>query len=110
MPGYYIVNSVNQLQPFESDVCRSLLKVFNDEHLVFIALFTLNRPDMLIQTNYDIFPVVGNGVATEEMLHPFLVGNPVSLWSGDKMNPHRPHLTRLLIMILLPNLQGELVL
>ena len=85
MPDYYIVNSVNQFQPFESDVCRSLLKVFNDKHFVFIVLFTLNRPDMLIQTNYDIFPVVGSGDATEEMQHPFQVGNPVSLWSGDKM-------------------------
>ena len=38
-------------------MCRSLLKVFNDEHLVFIALFTLNGLDVTIQTNSDVFPV-----------------------------------------------------
>ena len=67
VPGYYIVNSVNQFQPFESDVCRSLLKVFNDEHLVFIALFTLNGLDVTIQTNSDVFPVVGDRFAAEQM-------------------------------------------
>lgn len=51
MPGYYIVNSVNQLQPFESDVCRSLLKVFNDEHLIFIASFTVAE---LLEPLYDV--------------------------------------------------------
>ena len=67
MPDYYIVNSVNQFQPFESDVCRSLLKVFNDEHLVFIALFTLNGLDVTIQTNSDVFPVVGDRLDAEQV-------------------------------------------
>ena len=65
----------------------ALLKVSDAEHLIFIACFTLNRLDVLIQTNDDVFPVVRNGVATEEMQHPFQVGNPVSLLPGDKMKP-----------------------
>lgn len=85
MPGYYIVNSVNQLQPFESDVCSSLLKVFNDEHLIFIAFFTLNGLYVVIQINGDIPPVVGDRFTAEQMQHSFQVSQAICLHSTDKM-------------------------
>ena len=86
MPGYYIVNSVNQLQPFESDVCRStLLKVFNDEHLIFIASFTLNGLYVVIQINGDIPSVVGDRFTAEQMQHSFQVSQAICLNSTDKM-------------------------
>ncbi|ANP08967.1 hypothetical protein AUS35_23185 [Escherichia coli] len=86
MPGYYIVNSVNQLQPFESDVCRStLLKVFNDEHLIFIASFTLNGLYVVIQINGDIPSVVGDRFTAEQMQHSFQVSQAICLHSTDKM-------------------------
>ncbi len=40
---------------------------------------------MVIQTDDDIFPVVGDGPAAEQVQHPFQVSNPVSLLSGDNM-------------------------
>ena len=47
----------------------ALLKVSDAEHLIFIAFFTLNRPDVIIQTNSDVFPVVGDRFAAEQMQH-----------------------------------------
>ena len=47
----------------------ALLKVSDAEHLIFIALFTLNRPDVRIQMNGDVFPVVGDRFAAEQMQH-----------------------------------------
>lgn len=105
-----IIQSVNQLWFPERDVRGALLKVFNSEHFIFIALFTLNRPDVLIQMNSDVFPVVGDRFTAEQMQHSFQVGKSVCLLPGDKMKSPQVHLTRLLTIILLPNLQGELVL
>ena len=65
----------------------ALLKVSDAEHLIFIARFTLNRPDMVIQMNDDIFPVVGDWFATEQMQHSFQVGKSVGLLSAVQMNP-----------------------
>lgn len=84
MSGNNIIKPVNLLFS-ERDVCGALLKIFDAEHLIFIALFTLNRPDVIIQTNDDIFPVVGDRFAAEQMQHSFLVGESISLLSGDKM-------------------------
>jgi len=63
----------------------ALLKVFNSEHLVFIALFTLNRPDVLTQMNSDVFPVVGDRFAAEQMQHSFQVGKSIGLWAVVQM-------------------------
>lgn len=88
-----IIQSVNQLWFPERDVRGALLKVFNSEHFIFIALFTLNRPDVLIQMNSDVFPVVGDRFAAEQMQHSFQVGKSVCLLPGDKMKspPVPPH-------------------
>jgi len=57
-----IIQSVNQLWLSERDVRGAFLKVFNSEHFIFIALFTLNRSDVIIQTKGDVFPVIGIGL------------------------------------------------
>src|SRR5699024_11272881 len=51
----------------------------------FIALFTLNRLNVIIQTNSDVFPIVGDWFTAEQMQHSFQIGESVSLLSGDKM-------------------------
>ena len=63
----------------------ALLKVSDAEHLIFIVLFTLNRLDVIIQTNSDVFPIVGDWFAAEQVQHSFQIGESVSLLSGDKM-------------------------
>ena len=63
----------------------ALLKVSDAEHLIFIALFTLNRLNVLIQTNSDVFPIVGDWFTAEQVQHSFQIGESVSLLSGDKM-------------------------
>ncbi len=40
---------------------------------------------MIIQTNSDVFPVVGDRFAAEQMQHSFQVDESVSLLPGDKM-------------------------
>ena len=45
----------------------SIYEVSDAEHLIFIALFTLNRPDVIIQMNGDVFPVVGDRFAAEQV-------------------------------------------
>ena len=67
--GNNIINPVNQFWFSERDVRGTFLKVFNSEHLVFIVLFTLNRPDVLIQTKGDVFLIVGDRFAAEQMQH-----------------------------------------
>lgn len=52
-----IIQPVNQFWFPEPDVRGAFLKVSDAEHLIFIAFFTLNRPDVIIQTNSDVFPV-----------------------------------------------------
>lgn len=106
--GNNIIKPVNQFWFPERDVRGALLKVSDAEHLIFIVLFTLNRLDVVIQMNGDVFPVVGDRFAAEQIQHSFEVGKSICLLPGDKMKPHRSHLTRLLTIILLPNLQGEL--
>ncbi len=54
-----IIQPVNQFWFPEPDVRGAFLKVSDAEHLIFIAFFTLNRPDVIIQTNSDVFPVTG---------------------------------------------------
>ena len=85
MSGNNIIKPVNQLWFPERDVRGALLKVSDAEHLIFIALLTLNGLNVVIQTDDDIFPVVGDGPAAEQVQHPFQVSNPVSLLPGDKM-------------------------
>ncbi|GDP01416.1 hypothetical protein BvCmsNSNP012_02638 [Escherichia coli] len=80
-----VIQPVNQFWFPERDVRGALLKVSDAEHLIFIALLTLNGLNVVIQTDDDIFPVVGDGPAAEQVQHPFQVSNPVSLLSGDKM-------------------------
>ena len=63
----------------------ALLKVSDAEHFIFIALFTLNRPDVLIQMNSDVFPVVGDRFAAEQMQHSFQVGKSIGLWAVVQM-------------------------
>ena len=63
----------------------ALLKVSDAEHLIFIALFTLNRLNVLIQTNSDVFPIVGDWFTAEQVQHSFQIGESVSLLPGDKM-------------------------
>lgn len=46
----------------------ALLKVSDTEHLIFIVLFTLNRLDVIIQMNGDVFPVVGDRFAAEQVV------------------------------------------
>ena len=53
-----------------------------DEVLNFAEL---NRPDVIIQTNSDVFPVVGDRFTAEQVQHSFQIGESVSLLSGDKM-------------------------
>ncbi len=65
----------------------ALLKVSDAEHLIFIVLFTLNRLDVIIQTNSDVFPIVGDWFAAEQVQHSFQIGESVSLLPGDKMPP-----------------------
>lgn len=88
-----VIQPVNQFLVFERDVRGALLKVSDAEHLIFIALFTLNGLDVIIQMNDDIFPVVGDWFATEQMQHSFQVGKSVGLLSGDKIKlpPVPPH-------------------
>ncbi len=63
----------------------AFLKVFNSEHFIFIALFTLNKLNVVIQMNGDVFPVVGDRFAAEQIQHSFQIGESVSLLPGDKM-------------------------
>ena len=63
----------------------ALLKIFNDEHLIFIALFTLNRLDVVIQMNGDVFPAIGDWFIAEQMQYSFQIGKSVGLLPGDKM-------------------------
>lgn len=70
----------------------ALLKVSDAEHLIFIVLFTLNRLDVIIQTNSDVFPIVGDWFAAEQVQHSFQIGESVSLLPGDKMPPIGPTL------------------
>ncbi len=63
----------------------ALLKVSDAEHLIFIVLFTLNRLDVIIQTNSDVFPVVGDRFAAEQMQHSFQVGKSIGLWAVVQM-------------------------
>lgn len=60
-----LIQPVNQFWFPERDVCGALLKVSDAEHLIFIVLFTLNRLDVVIQMNGDVFPVVGDRFAAE---------------------------------------------
>ncbi len=62
-----IIKPVNQLWFPERDVRGALLKVSDSEHLIFIVLFTLNRLDVIIQMNSDVFPVVGDRFAAEQV-------------------------------------------
>lgn len=78
--GNNIIKPVNQLWFPERDVRGALLKVSDAEHLIFIALLTLNGLNVVIQTDDDIFPVVGDGPAAEQVQHPFSQqsGQPVA--------------------------------
>ena len=80
-----IIQSVNQVRISERDMRGALPKVSDAEHLIFIALFTLNRLNVIIQTNSDVFPVVGDWFTAEQVQHSFQIGESVSLLSGDKM-------------------------
>ncbi len=71
-----IIKPVNQFWFPERDVRGAFLKVFNSEHFIFIALFTLNRLNVVIQMNSDVFPAIGDGFAAEQMQHSFQIGNP----------------------------------
>ncbi len=62
-----IIQSVNQFWFSERDMRGALLKVSDTEHLIFIVLFTLNRLDVIIQMNGDVFPVVGDRFAAEQV-------------------------------------------
>ncbi len=62
-----VIQPVNQFLIFERDVRGALLKVSDAEHLIFIALFTLNGLDVIIQTKGDVFPVVGDRFAAEQV-------------------------------------------
>ena len=62
-----IVQPVNQFWFPERDVRGALLKVSDAEHLIFIELLPLNRPDVIIQTKGDVFPVVGDRFAAEQV-------------------------------------------
>ena len=66
-------------------MCGALLKVSDAEHLIFIARFALNGADVIIQTNSDVFPVVGDWFAAEQVQHSFQVGKSICLLPGDKM-------------------------
>lgn len=74
-------------------MCGALLKVSDVEHLIFIARFALNGADVIIQPNDDIFPVVRDWFATEQIQHSFQVGESICLLPGDKMQspPVPPH-------------------
>ncbi len=80
-----IIQPINQFWFPEPDVRGAFLKVSDAEHLIFIAFFTLNRPDVIIQTNSDVFPVVGDRFTAEQVQHSFQIGESVSLLLGDKM-------------------------
>ena len=80
-----IIQSVNQFWLSERDMRGALLKVSDAEHLIFIALFTLNRLNVIIQTKGDVSPVVGDWFTAEQVQHSFQIGESVSLLSGDKM-------------------------
>ncbi len=80
-----IIQSVNQFWFSERDMRGALLKVSDAEHLIFIALFTLNRLNVIIQTKGDVSPVVGDWFTAEQVQHSFQIGESVSLLSGDKM-------------------------
>lgn len=87
MSGNNIIKPVNQFWFPERDVRGALLKVSDAEHLIFIVLFTLNRLDVVIQMNGDVFPVVGDRFAAEQIQHSFQVGKSICLLPGDKMKP-----------------------
>ena len=63
----------------------SLLKVFNDEHLIFTAFFLLNRLDVIIQTKDDIFSAIRDCFIAERMQHSFQVGESTGLSSAVQM-------------------------
>lgn len=79
-----IIQSVNQFWFSERDMRGALLKVSDAEHLIFIALFTLNRLNVIIQTKGDVSPVVGDWFTAEQVQHSFQIGESVSLLSGEK--------------------------
>lgn len=58
-------------------MCGALLKVSDVEHLIFIARFALNGADVIIQPNDDIFPVVRDRFAAEQIQHSFQVGESI---------------------------------
>ena len=74
-----VIQPVNQFRFSERDVRGALLKVSDAEHLIFIALFTLNGLDVIIQMNGDVFPVVGDRFAAEQMQHSFQIGKSICL-------------------------------
>lgn len=80
-----IIQSVNQFWFPERDVCGALLKVSDAEHLIFIALFTLNRLNVIIQTKGDVSPVVGDWFAAEQVQHSFQVGKSICLLPAVQM-------------------------
>ncbi len=82
-----VIQSVNQFWFSERDMRGALLKVSDAEHLIFIVLFTLNRLDVVIQMNGDVFPVVGDRFAAEQVQHSFQIGKSIGLLPGDKMKP-----------------------
>ena len=63
----------------------ALLKVSDAEHLIFIVLFTLNRLDVVILMNGDVFPVVRNRFAAEQIQHSFQVGKSICLLPAVQM-------------------------
>ena len=82
-----VIQPVNQFWFPERDVCGALLKVSDAEHLIFIVLFTLNRPDVIIQTKGDVFPVLGDWFIAEQVQHSFQIVKSICLLPGDKMKP-----------------------
>lgn len=68
------IQLLHQFRVFKRDMRGALPEVSDAEHLILIARFTLNGPDVLIQTNDNIVPVIGYGFAAELIQYPFQVG------------------------------------
>ncbi len=83
-PQSLLISKGNQTRG-QAESTESLLKVFNDEHLIFIASFTLNGLYVVIQINGDIPSVVGDRFTAEQMQHSFQVSQAICLHSTDKM-------------------------
>ena len=105
-----VIQPVNQFLVFFLVVRGALLKVSDAEHLIFIARFTLNRLDVIIQTKSDVFPVVGDWFAAEQVQHSFQVGKSICLLPGDKMKPPSVPSHQIVDDNFTANLQGQLVL